>query len=226
MFDNTKAAWMKLRRFLGVITWVFNYGMNALMIVYLSLAIGFEIGNFIANVILLPTTIAMLVVTIILSKVEKRPTRRKLRLTKRVLKWSKLLVNAFSLGVTLYGMFIAASMVSPISIILTTLLIIMWIIKVLVEILTEVFEHFMKIFMEGITKDLIDIKQNNQWFFEPKAFATEKVELVKEKAGETIEVVKSGANDIFGKVKSIFQKDKKVAEEQNDIQQESEELDA
>ncbi|MBQ8178634.1 MAG: hypothetical protein IJ033_05515 [Clostridia bacterium] len=219
MFDNTKAAWLKLKRFLNAITWVFNYGMNALMIVYLSLALEFEIGNFIANAILLPATIAIFIITIILGKVEKKPTRRKLRATKKVLRWSKLAVNAFSLGVTLYGMFIAASMVSPISIILTTLLIIMWIIKVLIELLTEVFEHFMKIFTESIAKDILDIKQNNQWLFEPKTFATEKVELVKEKAGETIEVVKSSATSFAEKIKAIFKKNSSEVVEVEEVEE-------
>lgn len=224
MFDNTREAVAKLKRYIGFIKWVSSYGTHGLMIIYLTLALIFGLGNFIANAILLPITIAVLVCTIVFSageqsRKQRRLNKRRLRKTKNLLKAGKILVNTYSLGVTLYGMFIAASMVSPISIVLTTLLIIMWIVNVIVEIIQVLVDYLIELFTTSIKKDF-------EWVGNTRAFATEKVELVKEKAGETIEVVKSGANDIFGKVKSIFQKDKKVAEEQNDIQQESEELDA
>ncbi len=208
MFANTKVAWLKLRRFLRAVAWVFNYGMNALMIIYLSLAIAFDIGNFIANVILLPTTVAIFIITIIFGRVEKKPIKRRLRTTKKVLNWGKIAINAFSLGVTLYGMFIAASMVSPISIILTTLLIIVWMIKFVVELVTEILEYFMKLFIKSFTQDIIGIKQN----YNPKVIATETVELVKSKADETLDVVKSGATSFAGKVKNIFKKSGAIKE--------------
>ena len=209
MFKNTRESISKIIKIYKIAKNIFNYGLNGLMIIYLSLAISFSTGNFIANLIILPITVIMFVLSVFVDLSEEKKTKRKLKGTKHIFKWGKILTNAFSLGVTLYGMFIAASMVSPLSIILTTLLIIMWIIKVMIEVLIMTVEHLYYMLENSVKEDL-------KWALDTKTFVSEKAEMVKEglgeakvKAQETIVVVKESSKEWGAKIKNYFKKEEK-----------------
>lgn len=227
-FDNTRDAFRKLKGYFKGIKWVTSYGTHGLMIIYLSLALAFSLGNLVANAICLPITIAILITTIVFTIgerkwTERRRAKRKLRKAKNWLKAGKILVSAYSLGVTLYGMFIAASMVSPISIVLTTLLIIMWVVNLVVEICNVLADKLIDLFEESLRKDL-------QWITDSKNFVSEKADIVKEsfgeakvKAQETIVVVKESSKEWRAKIKNLFKKEgKEIMEESEAVATEEE----
>lgn len=208
MFVHTKEALNKIQKTWNVVKWMFEYGMNILMILYLVLALIFSLGNVIVNSILLGITVLMLIVTIAISKKElykkqKVITIRGVRKTKHALKWVKIVVKAYSLGVTLYGMFIAASMVSPFSIIMTTLLIIVWIITVIVELISMLLEFLTNYLKDSVQKDIVDIKEEYHWLLHPKTTIDEKVAQGKEFVGEKYEQGKEYVSVVAeqGKVK-------------------------
>ena len=198
MFENTREAFARIFKTWNVVKWIFEYGMSMLMIIYLILALIFSLGNDIVNGILLGITTLMLIVTIAISqkqlyKKQNVITIRGVRKTKHALKWGKIVVKAYSLGVTLYGMFIAASMVSPLSIIMTTLLIILWILTVVIELISVLLEVLKNYLIDSIQKDVNKIKDEYDWLLHPKATIEEKVaqgkEFVEEKYNQGKEYV-------------------------------------
>ncbi len=163
MLDNTKKALAKIKRDLDIIKWFMEYGMHVLIAAYLTVAIVLQFGDFMVNVILLGLTGLFFIVSIVcgrkdLSQKDKTLTKR----TKHMLNVSLIVVKAYMLGSILYGMFIATSTVSPISIILTTLLIVCWVISVVVELVRLLFEREKDLLIESVKEDfnLLGIAKN------------------------------------------------------------------
>lgn len=212
MFKHTREAFNRLAKICSVVSWIFNYGMNILMIVYLTIAVIVPIGNLITNAILLAITALMLIVNIAFSKMEMdkyKGFKRLRKTTTHALSAGKLLVKAYSLGVTLYGMYIAASMVSPINVIVTTLLIITWIISVVVEIGKITLELVGRYILNSLKEDFkwfTDAKSNVEAKFEEgKVFVQEKYEQGKEFAQQKIEQGKEFAQEKLGQGKEYAQ---------------------
>lgn len=231
MLEHTKEALNNVRRIWSVGKWVFEYGMNILMVIYLSLAIAFSLGNVIVNSILLGITTLILIATIIFSRIELNKKRRTITIkrirktTKHALKVGKILVKAYSLGVTLYGMFIAASMVSPINIIVTTLLIIMWVMTVIMEVSGMLIDLLGDYLVSSIKEDfkwalsakstietkLSEGKEYVQEKYEMgKEFAQEKYEQGKEYAQGVVEQGKTKLDEAKTAVQDFFKKNKKA----------------
>lgn len=189
MFIHTREALNRISKTWNVVKWIFDYGMSILMIVYLILALVFSLGNDIVNGILLGITALMLVVTIAIGqkellKKQRVITIRGVRKTKHALKCAKIVVKAYSLGVTLYGMFIAASMVSPLSIIMTTLLIILWVITVIIELISVLIETLNNYLKDSINKDIEELKEEYHWLIHPRETIDAKVQQGREFAQE------------------------------------------
>ena len=117
-----------------------------------------DTGSFLINTALLTLTGATLVYTIVYSSKEfskkDKAEKRQYKEIKRDLRVGRCIVKGLSLAITLYGMYTSTNSVSPLSIIFTTLLIIVWLISVLFEVFAWVVEKEVEYFMTGLNYDL------------------------------------------------------------------------
>lgn len=189
MLENTIEAFGKVKKDFDFLSWCFTYGINIVMIIYLAISISLSMGNFLVNISSISLTTLGLIFTIVFKSKRKtkkanKIAKQKLKKTKRVLNIAKLLVQTYSLGLTIYGMYIATTHVSPVSIIITTLLIVMWIIKAIIEIIKFLFIFEKDRLLNGIKKDFAVIKQ----------FPQNQVEHVKEVATNVKNFFEKGKN--------------------------------
>jgi hypothetical protein len=176
-------------------------------------------GSLTINALLMGLSVATLTYTIVysnkeLSKRKKKDAEKELKGIKQKLRVGTLCVKGVSFGVTLYGMYTASNNVSPISIILTTLLLIVWIISVLAELLSWAFEMEWKYFEKGLEYDLLLGEERDalaRVFAKSKNQEKDKIvqkleEMVQEEREETLQKVKTGIDKAVDGIKSIFTK--------------------
>ncbi len=154
MLDNTKQAWDRLKKDLNIIKYVILYGFNSFLFLYYFAMVILKKGNLIANVILLCLTISSFFFSIFLDRKSlKKQEKQNYKKGKHVLTILKILIKAYTLGATLYAMYVSTVAVNPVSIILTTFLILLWVISVLVEIIVLIFELEYYRMLDAVEKD-------------------------------------------------------------------------
>ncbi|MDR0934773.1 MAG: hypothetical protein LBM03_00490 [Erysipelotrichaceae bacterium] len=180
MFKYTKAAIDLIVEDFKKYALVFKYCSLVISIGYFTFAILTKIGNFYANAILGVLFILYLIFEIITDSLKSKPKKVK-KIVRRTYKWTKIAVNMFSLAAAIYSIYTAVKNVSAISIILTTLMIIMWVLDVLLEIVVEILQSKYAYLIAGFNKDIEDIKK-------PIAAPVKKAkDLFKKMKGEEIE---------------------------------------
>ena len=136
---------------------IFKYGSLVFTAVYFIVALILQIGNVIANSILATLFVAYTIFDFVASKKNIKKTKK---IVKRSYKWVKIAIRAFTLASMIYGIYIATTAVSAISIIIATLTIIMWVLQVMIEIVIEVIEDKWELLYQSIQKDIAGIKEN------------------------------------------------------------------
>lgn len=177
MLDNTRKALDKVKRDIAVIKWIFMYGTNIMLSLYLCLSLVFKIGDFAINVAMFSVSVVFLLFNLIygkkeMSKKRKKAVKRKKEKVNHVLKVLMIFIKAVSLGMTLYAMYIAVETVSPVSIVLTTILIIFWLVGTMVEIIDLLFDFERDRVINGVKEDF-------EWFSNAKNVIEKKVVQVK-----------------------------------------------
>lgn len=164
MFDYTKVAIEKIVEDLKRLIKLFSIGMQIVTLAYFSSAIIFEIfdvcsiGNFYANCALLVLSLAYLTFDLIVAK-RKDGFRLAKKITTRTLKWTKIFIKGYTLGVTIYGIYTATASATPIAVILATLMIIIFVLQVLFEILTAIIVDKKDLLLDAWKQDIEDIKR-------------------------------------------------------------------
>lgn len=156
MFKYTKAAVdiivNDVRRYCNI----FKYGTMIFTLVYFIYSIYIENGNLVANIVLLSLFSLYAILDLVTGKKDYKLFKRFIW---KSYKGLKITTKAFSLGVMIYGIYIAASNISPISIILVTLMIIMWVLEILFEIVISIFEDKKDLLVAGWNKDIDNLKK-------------------------------------------------------------------
>ena len=115
---------------------IFKYGSIGLTFAYFAYALYSKTGNFIINTILLGLFALYTVLDFATHKKNFKPLKKFIR---RSYKSVKFITKTFSLGIMIYSIYVATTNVSGISIILATLMIILWVLQLLFEIVVEIF---------------------------------------------------------------------------------------
>ena len=217
IFDYTRAALNKVKKDLNVIKWFFNYGCHIGIIVYLIFSLIVENGIFIINLVLLGLSVATLVYTIIYSckemtKKEKKQAKKELKVKKHYLKVGSLIVKGISFAITLYGMFVSVTTTSPVSIILTTIMLIIWALSCIIEIATIFVEWEIDYIMVGLKYDvnLTEARDGLAQVISPNVVVNndpkiEKLkEFVEEERNQQKANVVNALNSVGEKVKNFF----------------------
>ncbi len=165
MFDYTKVAIEKVVEDLKKLIRLFTVGMQVITLAYFALAIVLEvfevcsIGNFYANIALFIISLAYLIFDLIISNGKREGSRLAKKITTRTLKWIKILIKGYTLGVTIYGIYTATTSATPIAVILATLMIIIFVLQVLFEILTAIVIDKKDLILDAWRQDIEDIKR-------------------------------------------------------------------
>ena len=213
MFDYTRASLNKIKKDLSFIKWIFDYGSHIIISIYLIIALIMGSGDLIINIILLGLSLATFIYTIIYShssttKKEKQQAKK----TKHWLKMGSLIVKAISFGITLYGMYVSSTTTSPISIIFTTLMLIVWILSVVVEVATIFVEIEVDYIIEGLKYDvtLSEAREGLAKIVSPNVIIQQnsKIEKLQKIVETEREEQKEKVLGALNKAKNLFKKNK------------------
>ena len=156
MFKYTKAAIDividDIRRYCNI----FKYASFVFTFVYLGYAFFTGSGNFVVNIVLLSTLVLYFIFDLFTKNKDLKQLKKIVRRIYKVVKYS---MKTFTIAVMVYGIYTASTNVSAISIILTTLMIIMWAIQLLFEMIVEIFEDKKDLIVAGWGKDIDNLKR-------------------------------------------------------------------
>ena len=130
---------------------IFNYGSLIFTSAYFIYALVTKTGNFIANIILASLFVGYTIFYFITRSMEMKTAKK---VVKRSYKWIKIVIKTFTLGAMIYGIYTATTNVTPISIILATLMIILYVLQILLELACEIVEDKKDLLVEAVAKDM------------------------------------------------------------------------
>lgn len=156
MFDYSKAAFVvllddikKFAKVFKTLSLVFTTGYFIYVLVTQS-------GFFIANIILASL---FLIYTIFEFVVTKKDIKKIKRVVKHSYSYITLGIKLMTLGAMIYGIYTATKAMTPISIIFTTLMIVLWIFQVLLEFFIQIMENKIDLIVVGLNKDYENLRK-------------------------------------------------------------------
>ncbi|MBQ8291258.1 MAG: hypothetical protein IJX88_01935 [Clostridia bacterium] len=154
MLDYTKAAFNKTVEDIKKCTFLFSIVAHVFTIAYLLYTIIARSGALWANIALLAITVAYFVFFLILSRGETSKTKKRVKSTvTRIFKRCKLFIKFLTLAVLVYGVYVTAGNVQPLSVVLLAFTLVGWVLQVLLEIVSTVIERRVKFFLEALEAD-------------------------------------------------------------------------
>lgn len=152
MLDYTKAALKQITEDFKKVDLVRNVLTQILYIFYLGYAIFIKSGNFTVNLILFVLSVGYFAFFIWATGQEQ--THRKMqKVVFTIYVRCKQLIKLFTLGVMLYGVWIATEQVTPLGVILSALMIVGWVLQIVFEILIKFFSKRANLLIEGLEAD-------------------------------------------------------------------------
>lgn len=151
MIDYTKAAIEKTVADLKRFGFTFNIATEIFSILYLIYAIAVGGGYLIANIILAALSLSYLIFYVITHN--NPDAKAACVLTKAAYKWVKLGIKAFTLGVTVYGIYIATEHVTLVSIVMASAMVISWTLNVILTLSINYFSAKAKFIIAAIEAD-------------------------------------------------------------------------
>ena len=149
---HTKAAvtliWNEIKR----IGFICGIAAHLFTIVYLITTFFTDTGLWYVNAILLALAIANAIFAIYFDKHEKEAKKLKKTVT-TTYQWARRAIKLFTLGVTLYGLFLIPNNLNPFSLICPICIAAFWLFDVLIAIICMVVEARIDYILEGLAAD-------------------------------------------------------------------------
>ena len=152
MVKYTKAAIDLTLKDLRLFYNIFKYTFMLLTAGYFAYAIATGLGNLVVNIILLSVVGVYFVLDLVVTATSAR------RIIRHSYRWIRLTLTAFTLGTTIYGVYEATTNITPLSIILLTLMIVLWVVQFIFELITIMFEQKRDLILEAIEMDIEEAK--------------------------------------------------------------------
>lgn len=156
MFDYTKAAVKKTADDFKRIDYLRNVITQILYIAYLIYALFAGAGVRPANAILFGLSVAYLAFFLFVS-MGKASKLKKKKLVSRIFTRCKQLIKLFTLGVMIYGIYATTTHVTPLSVILSAMMIVGWILQIVFEVILKYFLSKAQFILEGLEADYENI---------------------------------------------------------------------
>ncbi len=157
MFKYTQACIDKIVTDVKNLVFISNIVSQVFAILYPLFALLTHRGFWVFNLILLTISIAYSVFFICTQQSEISKTAKKT--VARIHKYSKMTVKFFNLCLLIYGLWQTADNVSPLSLILTVLMAIVFLADVLLEIAKVIVERYKDFLLDCVRQDVEDIKK-------------------------------------------------------------------
>lgn len=152
MLDYTKAALKQIVEDFKKVDLVRNVLTQILYLVYLMYAIFAKSGIFAVNLTLFVISVAYFAFFLYMTG-QENANKKVTKLAATLFKRCKQVIKLFTLGVMLYGVWIAAENVTPLSMILSSLMIVGWVLQILFEIIIKFFAKRANLIIEGLEAD-------------------------------------------------------------------------
>jgi hypothetical protein len=151
MLDYTKAAITQVVDDFKRIDYIRNIVTQVLYIVYLVYAL-FDKPKFLAaNIPLFLLSVAYFIFFLIAT--QKNAEKKLKKTVHLVFKRCKQVINFFTLAVTVYGVAVTATDVTPFGLILTSFMIVGWVLQIVFEIVIKFFVKRVNLIVEGLEAD-------------------------------------------------------------------------
>ena len=165
MLDYTKKVFAKTVEDLKMLAFVCSLALQSFQIFYLIYALCSGSGILAANIALLAISSAYLIFMIYIRwKQTKKEIRR---LFKTIYRWGKRLIKLFTLGVSVYGIYITYSQTATVSTIISVILLVFmllaWVLDLLLEVTIRVAEKRGKMFFEAFKEDMANLPIVGGW---------------------------------------------------------------
>ena len=158
MFKYTKAAVNVFIRDMKIIANILKYGALSLSLAYYIYALVVGIGNNIINIILVSIIGCFALFELITLPFDINKLTKKI--VNKIYKWSKLVIKAFTLGTTLYSLYLSSTTTNGLSIVLATLTTIIFVLQLIIEIISILFDRYKDLLFEAAKQDVDEMKNN------------------------------------------------------------------
>ena len=173
MLDYTKAAMAKMKGDFEKAVYFFKIFSQILTIVYLVYTLVASSGIWIANAILLALAVGYFIFFFCAEKENKQLKKQ----VKTIYKYCRRAVKIFTLGVTVYGVFLTTADPSPISILLIVLMLVGLVLQLLLDVAGFIVNNYFQLVMTGLEADFEFVSKTGNFF---KKLAGKEVEPEKE----------------------------------------------
>ncbi len=158
MFKYTRASLDKIGEELKLISHLYTIIMQVIMLAYFTFALVLPKGYVAVNIIGIAVTAFYLGFYLITHYSEKKASDKSRLIVKKVVKYIKLTLSAFTLATVMYSAIMATSAldgaVTPFTLITTPIMIVVWVLQIAVELLTVYTTSRINIFTDGLKMDL------------------------------------------------------------------------
>ena len=156
MFKYTRAALTSISKDFKKWSYIFNWILLFVSIGYYVFAICTNLGYLWINIV----SLSLITLFTIFDTCTKHcDFNDKKRVIILVYNWSRIILRAITLGLTIYSLYVSAETANPVSIILATLMIIFWILSVLIEISKDIIISRYHLIINAFEEDIADIKR-------------------------------------------------------------------
>lgn len=155
MFDYTKTAVNKIVADFKKFFLRFSIGAQIVYITYLLYALLTNTELWIINAILLILSVAYFVFFLIATA--KNADKKLKKRVKTIFTRCKQVIKFFTLGIMLYGIWQTSTHVSPLSVLLTALMIVGWVLQILFEVILAFFLNKVNFVWEAVQADKEEI---------------------------------------------------------------------
>ena len=166
MFDYTRSVFTKTLNDLKKLAFLFAIGLQVLQIGYLVYALIIGSGVLAANIVLLAISTAYLVFIIYIHRNTVKKEMKKL--LKNIYRWSKRAIKLFTLGVSIYGLYVTASdpitVKSLLSIVLLIFMLLTWVFDVLLSLVILLIEQRKNMFFDAMKMDFEPVFKAKNFF--------------------------------------------------------------
>ena len=158
MFEYSKAAFGKVVSDVKKLVYACDITVQALMIVYLIYALVTDAGKLWANIPLLVICVGYFLFFLLYTKGNPFHKRNGAEKTVgKIVKYSKLFIKFCTLGVTLYGIYIATTHPTAPAVMLAAMSIVGWLLQVVFEVIKLIVENLFDLAKEAVTADVEEI---------------------------------------------------------------------
>lgn len=154
MLKYTKAVINDSIKDLRFFLHLFSIVTQIFYLAYIVYALITKTGVFYLNIALGVISLAYLVFFFVTYKSEDKKTKHTAYVVRHTKTITKLCINALTLGVAVYGLYLSTKSVDAISIVLVVLMIVFWCVQVVLEVIVFFFEHKKNLIVYGLQKDI------------------------------------------------------------------------